>query len=253
MNKCEQISNCVLKKQRALTPVGHSLRLCIEERKAWDQWNSKVVELYENMDTKLYISGCGTERAVSLTFDDAPDEKNTPLILDILRHHGVKASFSLVGVYVEELPHIAKRIFEEGHLIMNHTWKHFALESLNEEELEREVGQAEGKIFSVIGKKPALLRPPYGAVDERVVKWLERKGYTTILWSLNTFDWLETKKDSIIENVEKGVRPGEIILLHSYENKEPTVEALPEIIAMLKARGYRFLDVAEMLGVAPYL
>ena len=235
-----------------LEPLGNSANLSVEECIAWNKWNTEIVNLVKENSSKIYINAQINEKIVSLSFDDAPDGKNTPIILDILKRYNIKASFSLVGVYVEQFPEITRRIFEEGHLIVNHTWKHYDLRLLNSTKLEKEVLLTENIIYGVTGRRPALIRPPYGAINGELISRLDTYGYKVVLWSLNTFDWAEKASENIIKNVVDNVRPGEIVLMHSYEDKEPTVEALPTIIKELSRRNYKFVDMAQALNIMPY-
>lgn len=239
--------------ERVILPsLGDSKNLSLEEREIWDRWGVQVVKLARSDGERVLVNGNPKEKTVCLTFDDGPDAENMPKMLDILNEFGIKGSFFCLGSRAEKLPEIVKRAFDEGHIIGNHTYTHPELTLLGENEIGKEIISAEDIIDGIIGRKTALVRPPYGIVDERVVQIIFRLGYKISLWSLNTFDWLEKTKNNIIKNVVDNIRPGDIVLMHSFENKEPTVEALPVIINGLHAKGYKFVDLAQMLGIEPY-
>ena len=251
-NEASIKKNIIYSEKYVFEPLGDTPNLCGDERAYWEEWKSRVPKLAAEYPDKLYMNGSTVKKTVCLTFDDAPDIKYTSGILDVLKKYKVKASFFIVGMRVEKLPGLTRRIHEEGHLILNHTWQHYDLTTISPEVLSEEIVSTEEKIYEVTGKRPALMRPPYGAVDKTVVGLTDRLGYRVVLWSVNTFDWLEKTKDNIVKNVLDNVRPGDIFLLHSYENKRPTLEALPIIIEELRARGYEFENLAEILDIEPY-
>ncbi|MCX7748510.1 MAG: polysaccharide deacetylase family protein [Clostridia bacterium] len=235
-----------------LNPLGDSEFLCSEELDFWCKWNINIVSLAKKYRGKFFTNGWTDGKAVSLTFDDGPDEKNMPEMLDILADYKIKASFSIVGKRIDNLKEVVKRAYDEGHVILNHTWNHYDLTSIGKEVIEEELLSTENKLYEVINKRPALIRAPYGKMNETVAKILFDKGYKIALWSLNTFDWLEKTKDNIIANVEKNARPGDVILMHSYKGKEHTVEALPVLIEDLFKKGYEIIGIDKILGIQPY-
>lgn len=192
---------------------------------------------------------------VALTFDDGPDPRYTPAILDILKEKGVTATFFVVGRHVERYPDLARRIVAEGHEIANHTYSHRNLFKAGQEIIEREIARAEKAILEVTGQRPRYFRPPRGLYDSNVMRIMQERGYTMVLFSLSSFDWLEVSHRDIAGRIVSRIRGGDVILFHDSGDligpdggdRLNTVKALPEVIDGLKARGYRFVTIRDLM------
>lgn len=192
-------------------------------------------------------------KKVALTFDDGPDSKYTPKILDILKENKVKATFFLVGKNAEKYPDIVKRIVKEGHTLGNHSWDHSKLTELTSEQISEEIAKTDRVLKSVTGHVPTLFRAPYGAVNKKVEADVAASGHKLASWSVDTRDWDGTSVAGIMEYVKKQTKPGGIVLQHSAggknSNLDNTVEALPELIDYLRQNGYTLVSAAELLSV----
>jgi peptidoglycan/xylan/chitin deacetylase (PgdA/CDA1 family) len=191
---------------------------------------------------------CGSRPAVALTFDDGPSTEVTPRVLAILRAAQVPATFFCIGRLVEEHPDLARRIVSEGHVIGNHTYAHPALFCfLTPGRLRREVRQAQVAIADATGQRPTLFRSPVGLRHGWLSLVLTRESLSLVLWQLRTLDTRATTPDALLARVLDRVRPGGIVLLHDRPGlgAEAMLEALPEIITQLKARGYEFVSVGR--------
>lgn len=198
---------------------------------------------------KVIWHGSVRTNYIALTFDDGPDIKYTPQILNILKKNRVKATFFLVGKKVEEYPEVAYQIVQEGHTVGNHTYSHTNLLLDRKKTIEEEIERCENVIKKNCGVIPSLFRPPYGFRTPLVYEVAEEKGYMIILWSISSRDWASPGKERIIDRVVKKSKNGAIILLHdSGGNRQQTVEALPEIIKKLKNKNYNFVTIPEMLN-----
>lgn len=194
---------------------------------------------------------------VALTFDDGPSAEYTPLVLDILKKENVKATFFLIGKHVEKYPEIAKRIINEGHEIGNHTYSHKEMFPASRKRVLKEIVKCEKTVEKVTGIKPVLFRPPRGIYSEAVRKIVLQSGYTMILWTISAVDWAWTPPRAIAARIRRYVRPGAIILFHDNgallksegHSRMNTVKALPITIRDLKARGYRFATVSQLLSL----
>ncbi|MEW5832099.1 MAG: polysaccharide deacetylase family protein [Campylobacterota bacterium] len=196
---------------------------------------------------------CGDTKTVALTFDDSPDENTTFAILDVLKRYDVKASFFMIAAPMNDLNATAvKRAHDEGHLVLNHSFTHPRLTVLPPERLIGEIRTASEKIASITGRFPRLVRPPYGSISRSVVDTLNAEGYTTVLWSLDSLDWVIKDPLEIERNVIANVRPGDIVLMHSSRSNTATAKALGPIIERLRAMGYRFETLDRHLGVESY-
>lgn len=219
-----------------------------------DTWRHDTITPIQNgAYCHVCVNGKPDEKKVALTFDDSPDENHTDQVLDILKHYGVKASFFMIGSPMEDMNATAvKRASDEGHLVLNHSFTHPRLSALSSDEVIRELNAASERIYTLTGKYPLLMRPPYGSINQSTVDTINAGGYTAVLWSLDSLDWAIKDKNAIVENVIANVRNGDIILMHSGRTNQSSVEALPEIIQRLSDDGYTFVTVDSMMGVKAY-
>ena len=174
-------------------------------------------------------------KTVYLTFDDGPTEKVTRKILEVLKNEKVKASFFCVGKNVEKYPDLFACIKAEGHAVGNHTNTHLNGWKTNKKQYLEDVEEADKLI------KSNLFRPPYGKLNWRSKKDLQRK-YKIVMWDVagGDFDPYLSIKD-VVKNIINNVNPGSIVVLHDNQKfMAKTVEALPIIIKELKAKKYRF-------------
>ncbi|QAT40881.1 polysaccharide deacetylase family protein [Clostridium sp. JN-9] len=226
--------------------TGKNLTLMNESRES----NKAMAVKYPG---KVFINGNTMKKQVALTFDDGIDPVITPDILKILKENNVKASFFVIGSTVIKNSSIVKKAYNDGNLILNHSYSHIELTKAKDQVIKDEIVKTEDAIYSVIGEKPDIIRPPYGEIDDNLIKIETELGYkASVLWSTDTLDWSQKEPDNIVNNVIDNVRPGEIILMHTNEDKSATVAALPIIIKKLKAMGYEIVTLDKILNVQPY-
>src|SRR3990172_7759456 len=149
---------------------------------------------------------------IALTFDDGPGEA-TPIILDMLKQAGIRATFFLCGQNVERYPDLARRIAEEGHEIGNHTYSHPRLLGRTPGKIAWEIERAQAIIAHRTGRRPTPFRPPYGLRWFGLFRILERNGLTSVMWSVNSLDW-KLPVDQIVARVPNGIRPGARVFFH---------------------------------------
>lgn len=199
----------------------------------------------------VIYKGSSSQKLAALTFDDGPDGKYTPMILDILKEKDVPATFFVMGQQVERFPKMLNRIEGEGHAIANHTWKHPDLRTKWSSDVKDEITTTQKEIKKVVGKSSDLFRPPYGEVTKADVKLLNDLGLRNILWSVDTEDYNGPSADEIMETVRREMSPGGILLQHNFQSSsstlDGTVEALPRIIDELREEGYEFVTVQTLL------
>jgi|GEM_PF-389817 len=193
------------------------------------------------------------ENRIALTFDDGPDSRFTPRVLDVLKKHNVKATFFVMGSRVKGVPRVARRIADEGHVMGNHTYWHPKLWRQSAGRIRWEALETDHAILEVAGYAPKLFRPPYGALTEELLTQLSAMNYTVVGWNVDSLDWKQLPADQVEANVVSNVRPGSIILMHSGGNWDQDlsgmVEALDRIIPRLKEQGMTFVTIPELLGV----
>lgn len=188
---------------------------------------------------------------LALTFDDGPHPELTPRLLDILRAEGVRATFYVIGRNVETYPEIARRIVSEGHEIANHTWSHPALPSVGAARLNKEIASTTEIIQRVTGRRPTNMRPPYGAINDRVRQSMFKDhGLDVIMWSVDPLDWRRPGASVVRQRLVDGATPGGILLAHDIH--PGTIEAMPGTIRDLKAKGYGFATVSQLLALQEY-
>ncbi|QUH24572.1 LysM peptidoglycan-binding domain-containing protein [Serpentinicella alkaliphila] len=214
---------------------------------------SQLARMYP--DT-LFMKGTGNGNKIALTFDDGPNPTYTPQLLDVLKRHNVPATFFVMGSRVERHPAIAQRIVNEGHVIANHTWIHPNLRNVSQSQLVTEMTETENIIQKVTGVRTALMRPPYGGINQQALEGLRDLNYKVIHWSIDSVDWRDQEVDTILINSLSPILGNDIILFHDAGGDEQTrgatVEGIEEIIITLRSQGYEFVTVDNLLGVKAY-
>ena len=205
---------------------------------------------------------------LALSFDDGPDPKWTPRILDVLKQYNAKATFLLIGAAAADNIGLMRRIVREGHEIGNHTYTHPDISEIPTRQLDLQVNLTERLFASKLGVQPLYFRPPYDideepdTDDEAAPVWhIQQDGYTIIGSKIDTDDWIENPKKSpqdIINSVlaqlkTMQIKPqfrGSIILLHDGGgDRSATVNALGPLIKALRARGYTIVPVSALMGM----
>ena len=203
-------------------------------------------------DYHFAYSGPFSKAQVALTFDDGPDEVFTPQILDVLRRHGVKATFFLLGENMLKYPELTQQIANEGHIIGNHTFSHPKLTEIGDERYHKEIEDAEDLIKLLVGYKPRYFRPTYGAINESQVAWASRRGMMVVQWSIDTDDWRGKSASEVMNTVMKNLLPGSIILQHNADGVplQGSVDALDGMIDALHKAGAGLVTLEEMFGLS---
>jgi peptidoglycan/xylan/chitin deacetylase (PgdA/CDA1 family) len=199
-------------------------------------------------DGRFAQHGPRQQPEVAVTFDDGPEPAFTGTVLDILRDHGVPATFFCVGMNAAAHPGLVARAAEEGHLLGNHTFSHPYLPDLTRDEVLRQVDEANGALARVTGLPPALVRPPYGARTPQALEWLAGAGMTTVLWDVDPGDWARPGTDLIAEVTVGRAGAGSVLLLHDGGgDRAQTVAALPAILSGLQDRGLKVVPLDRLL------
>jgi peptidoglycan/xylan/chitin deacetylase (PgdA/CDA1 family) len=203
---------------------------------------------------RIFWRGPRDLRAVSLTFDDGPNEPYTSRVLDILRRFDVRATFFLIGENVERHPEAAHRAAAEGHEIGNHGWDHRVLPLETPARIRDQIQRTNDAIMRGAGARPVLFRASHGWRNPWVNGIATREGYRPVAWTLGVWDTDRPGAGEIARRALAGLENGCILLLHDGRGTEhgadssQLVEALPEIIEGARAAGYRFITLSEMIG-----
>jgi len=182
---------------------------------------------------------------IALTFDDGPHPGYTERLLDILSRERVAATFFIVGKQAELHPGLLRLADRRGHEIASHTYHHPNLTTVSNGRVREELDDTRFLIERILDKQTFLFRPPGGRYDARTVAAAADGGYRMILWNVIPHDHQRPAAQVIYDRVMAQAKDGGVVLLHS--GVEGTVEVLPRIINDLRARGYQFLTVTEML------
>jgi peptidoglycan/xylan/chitin deacetylase (PgdA/CDA1 family) len=192
------------------------------------------------------ITGDPEKPYVALTFDDGPHGTRTTPLLDLLHRLGVPATFFVIGKQVAKFPGLVQRMAVEGHEIGNHTYNHYRLTRIPLEQVPLELNATRDLIYSILGIRVRLMRPPGGDYTPTILKIAEENGYVTILWTDDPADFAPGRTTPQIRGfVLRDATPGGIILLH--DGIPATWGALPDIVASLRAQGLIFVTVSELI------
>ncbi|QAY66496.1 polysaccharide deacetylase family protein [Paenibacillus protaetiae] len=190
-------------------------------------------------------------KAVAFTFDDGPNPVYTPQLLSIFREWNGKATFFMIGEQIERNPETARSVHEEGHEIGNHTYTHPNLTELKKDDILEEIDKTEQLIAGITGAKPAVLRPPYLASDERLGRLAASRGYR-LIGAVNpgVQDWDMPGVQHILDKTREHLGPGSILLFHDgYGDRSQTIEAVSVLVPVLVKQGYRLVTVSELLAL----
>ena len=179
---------------------------------------------------------------VALTFDDGPNARYTPLLLEGLRKRNIHATFFLLGENIPENEELLLQMQKDGHLIGCHTWSHVQLDKISPSSANREILKTNSLIYHITGTYPTCLRPPYGAWKkdlELPVTMLP------VFWDVDTLDWQSQNPESILDIVRKNVQDGSIILMH--DSYDSSVRAALAITDELIEKGYDFVTADQLL------
>lgn len=191
----------------------------------------------------IYQGDAGTKK-VALICNVVWGEEFLPEMLQTLRQQDAKITFFVGGQWAEQYPELTEMLDREGHEIGNHGYAHLHPTRISQEENIREIQKTEDILKKITGKQTKLFHPPYREIDDNTAKIAAEQGYRTIMSSIDTIDWQRPAPEVIVERVVPKIHNGAIILMHP---TDPTAKALPTMIAQLKAKGYVFTTVSDLL------
>lgn len=223
-------------------------------QRAKQEVDKSVLELFAQHQAELergikyhkLIKGNPRKKQVAITFDDGPHPSYTPRLLEILKQHGVKATFFLVGEMGEKYPDLVKAEIAAGHSVGNHTYHHVNLTRIPLEQVATEIKACGEVLQGITGRPPRLFRPPGGDYDKKVAEAAEALGYTMVLWTDDPGDYAKPGAKVIESRLLSSISPGGVVLIH--DGIQQTLDVLPQILAYLKGKGYQFVTIDEMMG-----
>ena len=185
------------------------------------------------------------QKMISISFDAAWGNEDTQTLIDILAQYKVKATFFVVGDWVDRFPESVQALHEAGHEVMNHSNTHEHLPQLTADEIVADLNACNDKIEAVTGVRPTLVRPPYGDYDDHSILAIRSMGMEPIQWDVDSLDWKDLSAAEITQRVTSKVQPGSIVLFHNAALHTP--EALPTILEQLLQEGYTFVPISELI------
>ena len=241
-----QIVNNTINGENSIT--NNTITNSVTEKKE-DTNNSETESKSENTKEEIVTLPTGKNRKidlskpmVALTFDDGPNGKATPKILDTLEKYGVVATFFDLGQNMANYPKVVKREETIGCEVESHTYAHKNLNKLTSAQIKADMEKAEKVYQNILGHKPSLVRPPYGNANSTVKSTLK---YPLINWDIDTLDWKSRNAESVLKEIHKySDYDGRIILMHGIYNS--TAEAVEKLVPELIDNGYQLVTVSEM-------
>ncbi|MGN1267545.1 MAG: polysaccharide deacetylase family protein [Dorea sp.] len=241
-----------MKKWRKLYPLKIICSICymfcvLHLLGALTDINTWKLEKYKQKSIKdavQYVNASvqAEEKKVALTFDDGPSHQCTGRLLDGLKERNVKATFFLIGKNAKENPKLVKRIYDEGHLIGNHTYNHVEITKLSDEEAKQELEKTDHIISAITGEHVSYMRPPFGVWQQDLEIELE---VLPVLWTVDPLDWTTENVDEIVNKVVTETEENDIILLH--DCYDSSVDAALQIVDILTEKGFGFVTVDELM------
>jgi peptidoglycan-N-acetylglucosamine deacetylase len=185
-----------------------------------------------------------------LTFDDGPDPKGSPALLDVLERHGAKASFFWVGEKIEQYPWLCRDTLARGHMGCNHTFSHVRLKGVSLRQIKTEIEATDAILRSYSAPGDLPVRPPYGEIGLRLILYAFQNGRKLVLWSLDPEDFQALNSEAIENFFERSpIKAGDIVLLH--EDAKHTIQALDSVLSSALARGLSTATLDELWPESP--
>lgn len=195
----------------------------------------------------------GTKQ-IALTYDDGPNDPHTMRLLEVLAKHNVRATFFMIGRYVQQRPRIAREVLKAGHIVGNHTFTHPLLIFKSDAEIRKQLKDCREALQDIVGEHSNLFRPPFGGRRPATLRIARELGLEPIMWNVTGYDWNAPPAAVIEQKVTDQIRGGDVILLHDGGHKQmgadrsQTVLATDQLITRYKSQGYSFATILEMIA-----
>lgn len=212
-------------------------------------WGSYFIS--SGLFIKAVLKGNPKKAEVAITFDDGPHPEHTPVVLQILKEHNIKATFFCIGEQMDSNLELMKRIVAEGHIIGNHSWKHglwFDLQSAHS--MQVELNRTNHLVQQHTGLLPNFFRPPYGVTNPNLAKAVKNVNMIAVGWSLRSMDTAIRDKNNLLKRVSNRVSAGDIVLFH--DTQAGTVSALPLFIEHCKQKGLAIVPLDKLINKPAY-
>lgn len=206
---------------------------------------------------RTFTGAPAAKRQIALTYDDGPNDAHTLRLLEVLAKHEVRATFFLIGRYVQQRPEIAREVVRSGHVVGNHTFTHPLLIFKTDAEIREELRQCRQSLLDAIGEHSNLFRPPFGGRRPGTLRVARDLGLEPIMWNVTGYDWNGPPAAVIERKISNRVRGGAVILLHDGGHKQmgadrsQTVLATDHLVSRYRGEGYEFVTIPKMMENAP--
>ncbi len=201
---------------------------------------------------RTFTGGMRGSRQIALTYDDGPNDPHTLKLLDVLARHNVRATFFMIGRFVQQRPDIVRAVAQAGHVIGNHTFTHPLLIFESEAQTRKQLLDCHRALNDTIGEHSNLFRPPWGGRRPATLRIARALGLQTVMWNVTGYDWNAPPAAVIEKKVARQMRGGDVILLHDGghramgADRAQTVIATENLIPRYKDEGYEIVTVEEM-------
>jgi peptidoglycan-N-acetylglucosamine deacetylase len=205
---------------------------------------------------KTFTGIRGRSKQLALTYDDGPNDPHTLRLLEVLAKHNVKATFFLIGRYVQQRPDIDREVVNAGHIVGNHTFSHPNLIFASARQTRTQLQECQTSITQAIGQHSPLFRPPFGCRRPGTLRIARSLGLVPVMWNVSGQDWKGYSADEIKQRIRRQLRGGDLILLHDGSHtgmgvdRSQTILATDLLISETKSEGFDFVTIPEMMGTA---
>ena len=207
-------------------------------------WKTKGAFLGNQRKLPIYCVDT-KEKKIAISFDASWGDDRTEEILKTLDKYNAKATFFIVGAWIDQYPDMLKKLNEKGHEIGNHSNKHPIMTTISKEKMIEEIAATDAKVMSITGKQTTLFRCPSGEYNNLVIETVESTKHYCIQWDADSIDWKEEGAQIEYNRIIKKTKPGSILLFHN--DAKYTPENLTKILEYFKAKGYKFVTVSDLI------
>jgi peptidoglycan/xylan/chitin deacetylase (PgdA/CDA1 family) len=205
-----------------------------------------------NFFIRVICSAETNEKVIALSFDDGPHALNTPQILQMLKDYDAKAAFFCIGSHIIGNESVLKQVYDEGHLIGNHTFTHHRwFDMFSSKKMQADMRMMDEAMHHTIGKTAKLFRPPYGVTNPNLKKAIIDGNYIPVGWSVRSLDTVIKDEGKLLKKVSRRLKPGAVFLFHDTSNA--TLAILPAFLEYAKANGYEIVRPDKMLNLPAYV
>jgi peptidoglycan/xylan/chitin deacetylase (PgdA/CDA1 family) len=203
---------------------------------------------------RAFARGPRGSKQIALTYDDGPNDPHTLRLLEVLAKHDVRATFFLIGRYVQRRPDLVRDLLKAGHVIGNHTFTHPHLVVSAAVETRNQLEECQRAVQEGTGETPKLFRPPFGGRRPVTLRIARSLGLEPILWSVTSWDWETPPAEKILQTCARQMRGGDVVLMHDGghqafgADRSQTVLATNMLIEKYEAEGYEFMTIPQMMG-----